>query len=127
MNLKLDISFFIQHCYYLNRVNIKNQKSKRFHCNNIVCKHTAIATKIGFDNQLPSHIARLNTKGETSIRRIKAISILIQKSDGPVSLGFTKSTVVKTKVVYFYLIWAQRVPKMPNKFGRETVYPGRFS
>ena len=67
MNLKLDISFFIRHCYYLNRVNIKNQKSKRFRCNNSVCEHTAIATKIGFDNQLPSRIARLNAKGETSI------------------------------------------------------------
>ena len=66
MNLKLDISFFIRHCYYLNRVNIKNQKSKRFRCNNSACEHTAIATKIGFDNQLPSRIARLNAKGETS-------------------------------------------------------------
>ena len=28
-------------------------------------QHTAIATKIGFDNQLPSRIARLNAKGET--------------------------------------------------------------
>ena len=27
----------------------------------------AITTKIGFDNQLPSRIARLNAKGETSI------------------------------------------------------------
>ena len=74
MNLKLDISFFIRHCYYLNRVNIKNQKSKTFRCNNSACEHTAIATKIGFDNQLPSRIARLNAKGETSIDQLRNIT-----------------------------------------------------
>ena len=41
--------------------------STSFRCNNIVCEHTTIATKIGFDNQLTSCIARLNAKGETSI------------------------------------------------------------